>query len=151
MTRSGKAIDLFVGGANCAQAVFVAFADLCGIEEKLAYRLAAPFGGGLGRQREVCGAVSGMCMVLGALYGYDDLTDAPAKAEHYRVVQQLCGEFKEAFGSIICRELLGSKRADTNPTPAARTAEYYKDRPCARQVGIAAEILEKYIAEHPVA
>lgn len=150
MTRKEKAIALFVNGANCAQAVLVAFADLCGMDEKTAYRLSAPFGGGLGRQREVCGAVSGMCMVLGLLYGYDDLTDGPAKAEHYRVVQSLCGEFKEAFGSIICRELLGTKRATTTPEPDPRTAEYYRTRPCARQVGVAAEILERYINTHPV-
>ena len=150
MTRKEKAVELFVNGANCAQAVLVAFADLCGLDEKTAYRLSAPFGGGLGRQREVCGAVSGLCMVLGFLYGYDDLTDAPAKAEHYRLVQELCGTFRERFGSIVCRELLGTKKATTHPEPDPRTAEYYRTRPCARQVGVAAEILEAYMNIHPV-
>ena len=150
MTRKERAIELFVGGANCAQAVLVAFADLCGLEERAAYRLSAPFGGGLGRQREVCGAVSGMCMVLGILYGYDDLSDAPAKAEHYRLVQELCTAFKAQFGSIVCRELLGAKTATTHPEPDPRTAEYYRTRPCARQVGVAAEILEAYVNAHPV-
>lgn len=150
MTRKEKAIELFMGGANCAQAVLVAFADLCGIDEKTAYRLSAPFGGGLGRQREVCGAVSGMCMVLGFLYGYDDLTDTPAKAAHYRLVQELCAAFQKRFGSIVCRELLGAKTATTHPEPDARTAEYYRTRPCARQVGVAAEILEDYVNTHPV-
>ena len=102
--------------------MLVAFADLCGLDERTAYRLSAPFGGGLGRQREVCGAVSGMCMVLGFLYGYDDLSDAPAKAEHYRLVQELCGAFKQRFGSIVCRELLGTKTATTTPEPDPRTA-----------------------------
>ena len=150
MTRKEKAIELFVNGANCAQAVLVAFADLCGLDERTAYRLSAPFGGGLGRQREVCGAVSGMCMVLGFLYGYDDLSDAPAKAEHYRLVQELCGAFKQRFGSIVCRELLGAKTATTTPEPDPRTAEYYRTRPCARQVGVAAGILEDYVNAHPV-
>ena len=151
MTRKEKAVELFVSGANCAQAVLVAFADLCGLDKRTAYRLSAPFGGGLGRQREVCGAVSGMCMVLGFLYGYDDLSDAPAKAEHYRLVQELCGAFKQRFGSIVCRELLGTKTATTTPEPDPRTAEYYRTRPCARQVGVAAEILEAFVNEHPVA
>ena len=150
MTRKEKAIELFMQGANCAQAVLVAFADLCGLDEKTAYRLSAPFGGGFGRQREVCGAVSGKCVVLGFLYGYDDLADAFAKTEHYRLVQELCGAFKERFGSIVCRELLGAKKATTNPEPDPRTAEYYRTRPCAYQVGVAAEILEDYVNAHPV-
>lgn len=147
MTRKEKAIEWFMKGANCAQAVFVAFADLCGMDEKTALKLSSSFGGGLGRQREVCGAVSGMCMVLGALYGYDDLSDDTAKAAHYRLIQRLCDMFRANFGSIVCRELLGAKRATTHPEPDARTAEYYRTRPCARQVGCAAEILEKYITE----
>jgi C_GCAxxG_C_C family probable redox protein len=150
MTRKERAIALFMEGANCAQAVLVAFADLCDLEQKTAYRLAAPFGAGLGRQREVCGAVSGMCMVLGFLYGYDDRSDASAKAEHYRLVQELCNAFKAEFGTIVCRELLGEKRATTHPEPDARTAEYYRVRPCAHQVGVAAGILEDYINAHPV-
>ena len=95
MTRSERAIALFLDGCNCAQAVFVAFADLFGIEEKLALRMSSSFGGGLGRQREVCGAVSGMCMAAGALYGYDDVKDPAKKAAHYALIQALCGKFRE--------------------------------------------------------
>lgn len=149
MTYKEKAIELFFAGANCAQAVFAAFAPLGGVEEALALRLSAPFGGGLGRQREVCGAVSGMCMAAGALYGNDDLADADAKAAHYRMIQELCAAFRERFGTIICRELLGEKRTVTFSDPCPRTEEYYRQRPCARQVGVAAEILENYIAAHP--
>ncbi|MBQ9098966.1 MAG: C_GCAxxG_C_C family protein [Clostridia bacterium] len=151
MTRKEKAIQLFLSGANCAQAVVAAFADLIGMDEKTALRLAAPFGGGLARQREVCGAVSGMCMVAGALYGYDDLTDDAVKAAHYRLIRSLCDAFKEAHGTLICRELLGSKKGkDTAPDPDPRTEEYYRTRPCARQVGTAAGILEAYVQEHSV-
>lgn len=150
MTRSERAVELFLEGCNCAQAVFVAFADLVGVDEPLALRLSSSFGGGVGRQREVCGAVSGMCMVLGALYGYDDVKDPTKKAEHYARVQQLCGAFKEMYGSIVCRELLGAKRADDAPTPTPRDAEFYRTRPCARFVGAAADLLGAYIAENPV-
>ena len=150
MTYKEKAIDLFFAGANCAQAVFAAFSPLTGFEEKAALRIAAPFGGGFGRQREVCGAVSGMCMAAGVLYGYDDLTDEEIKKAHYRMVQELCGAFRERFGTIICRELLQTKAASTAPVPTPRTEEYYRTRPCARQVGTAAEIIERYIEEHPI-
>ena len=151
MTRKEQAVALFMEGANCAQAICGAFADLMGMDKKTACRLSAGFGGGMARQREVCGAVSGMVMVAGALYGYDDLADDKEKAAHYRVIRALCDEFRAVHGSIVCRELLDTKKAkDTAPDPDPRTEEYYRTRPCARVVGTAAEILEKYIAEHPV-
>lgn len=150
MTRTEKAIALFLEGANCAQAVFAAFADLVGMDERAALRISSSFGGGVGRQREVCGAISGMCMVLGALYGYDDLQDNALKAAHYARVQVLCNMFKEKYGSIVCRELLGAKRAESTPNPTPRDAEFYRTRPCARFVGAAAELLEGYVAEHPL-
>ena len=145
MTRSERAIALFLEGANCAQAVFAAFADLFGMDEKLALRISSSFGGGIGRQREVCGAVSGMCMAAGALYGYDDLKDYAQKTAHYALIQELCGKFREMYGSIICRELLGAKRAESSPNPTPRDAEFYRTRPCARFVGACADILEAYI------
>jgi len=150
MTRAEKAIELFESGANCAQAVCCAFADLMGLDEKAALRLSAPFGGGLGRQREICGAVSGMCMVAGMLYGYDDLTNDKIKGEHYRLIQELCDAFRAQYGTIICRELLQTKKLSTAPVPTPRTEEYYRTRPCARQVGTAAEIIEHYIQTHPI-
>ena len=148
MTRSEKAVELFLDGCNCAQAVFVAFCDLFDMDEKLALRISSSFGGGIGRQREVCGAVSGMCMAAGALYGYDDVKDPDKKAAHYALIQALCGKFREMYGSIICRELLGAKRADDSPNPTSRDAEFYRTRPCARFVGACADILEAYIEEN---
>ncbi len=151
MSRKEQAIELFMRGANCAQAVCGAFADLMGLEQKAALRLSAGFGGGYARQREVCGAVSGMCMVAGMLYGYDDLADDATKAAHYRLIRALCDAFRAAHGSIVCRELVGAKKAnDTAPEPDPRNEEYYRQRPCARLVGTAAAILEQYIADHPV-
>lgn len=151
MTRKEQAIAYFKEGYNCAQSVFLTFCDLTGFDQKTALRLCAPFGGGLGRQREVCGAVSGMCLVAGALYGYDDANDKAAKAAHYKVVQELCAIFRErAGGSIICRDLLGTEGKSTASTPSDRTEAYYQKRPCAELVGEAADILEKWIREHPV-
>ena len=149
MDHSMKAAELFFSGCNCAQAVAVAFCDLTGLDEITAKKMSSPFGGGFGRLREVCGAVSGMMMVLGLLYGYTDPGGGDVtKKEHYHLVQQLAGKFQEECGSIVCREILKNPPSDPNPTP--RTAEFYKQRPCVRMVITAARILDEYIAEHPV-
>ena len=149
MDHSYQAAELFVNGHNCAQAVAVAFCDVTGMEPSLAAKMASSFGGGMGRMREVCGAVSGMLMVAGLLYGYTDPGEKDCnKKAHYQLVQQLSGQFREEIGSIVCREILKNPPSDPNPTP--RTAEFYKVRPCARMVMTAAKILDAYIAEHPV-
>ena len=148
MDHGIKAAELFVKGYNCAQSVTVAFCDVTGLEESQAAKMAASFGGGMGRLREVCGAVSGMLMVLGQLYGYDTPGDDPSKKALYAQVQELAGKFREENGSIICRELLDNPPSDPNPTP--RTAEFYRVRPCARMVKVAADLLDAFIAEHPL-
>ena len=149
MDHSNQAAELFLSGSNCAQAVVVAFCDVTGLEPEFAAKLSSSFGGGMGRMREVCGAVSGMLMVAGLLYGYDDPGEKDCnKKEHYKLVQELAGRFREEIGSIVCREILKNPPSDPNPTP--RTAEFYKTRPCARMVMTAARILDEYIAEHPV-
>ena len=150
MTREEQAVQYFLNGYNCAQSVFLAFAPDIGVEAEPAARLSSAFGGGMGRLREVCGAVSGMLMAAGALYGYASPGDDGAKAELYALVQELAGQFKAEFGTMICRELLGREGAEP-PVPEKRTAAYYADRPCARLVGGAARILEAYMAQHPPA
>ena len=149
MDHGTKAAEFFLNGYNCAQAVMVAFCDVTGLDEKFAARMASSFGGGMGRMREVCGAVSGMLMVAGLLYGYDTPGDDVQKKAHYTLVQQLAGKFREQVGSIVCREIL--KNPPSDPAPSPRTAEYYAKRPCARMVFLAGQILDEYIAEHPVA
>ena len=147
MDHRYEAAELFLGGYNCAQAIVVAFCDVTRLERDFAARFSSSFGGGMGRLREVCGAVSGMLMVAGLLYGYETAGDDAAKKAHYQLVQALAGDFREDVGSIVCREILKNPPSDPNPTP--RTAEFYKSRPCARMVMTAAGILDKYIAEHP--
>ena len=149
MNHSEYAAELFLNGRSCSQAVAVAFCDVTGLTPEFSAKMASSFGGGMGRMREVCGAVSGMLMVAGLLYGYDDPGENDVnKKAHYRLVQTLAGQFREEIGSIICREILNNPPSDPNPTP--RTAEFYKTRPCARMVMTAAGILDDYIAEHPV-
>lgn len=137
----------FTDGYNCAQAVFAAFHEEMGIDEKTALRQASAFGGGMGRLREVCGAVSGMYMVLGTLYGYDDAKNDEAKTVLYSRVQKMAEEFKEEYGTIICRELLGESGAQI-PTPTPRNPEFYKERPCLSFVVSAARIMSEFIEEN---
>ena len=149
MNHVERAVELFVEGYNCAQAVAAAFGDLTGLDEKTAARMASCFGGGMGRMREVCGAVSGMLMVAGVLYGYDDPKATTEKRELYAQVQAMAGQFREELGSIVCRDLLKNPPSDPNPTP--RTEQFYKDRPCARMVATAARIMDEFIEAHPIA
>ena len=148
--RKEKAMQLFEEGYNCAQSVFLAFEDLHGMDRKAAAALSSSFGGGMGRLREVCGAVSGMFLVAGALYGYDDPKAREEKAAHYARIQELAAAFEKENGSIVCRELLGLSVKREAPVPEARTEEYYKKHPCKELVGQAAEILEQYIEGHPI-
>lgn len=147
-THEQAACSLFRQGYNCAQAIVGAFCDEIGMPQNNALKLASAFGGGMGRMREVCGAVSGMYMVLGILYGYDDAADVCAKKELYAQVQSMANEFKAEYKTIVCRELLGVDGAQ-KPEPTPRNAEFYKARPCLAFVGSAARILENFIDEHP--
>ena len=149
MDRQIRAAQYFLDGYNCAQAVLAAFSDVTGLSPEHSARMASSFGGGMGRRREVCGAVSGMLMVTSLLYGYDPTAGDDVKQAHYALVQKLAGQFREEVGSIICREILKNPPSDPNPTP--RTKDFYEKRPCAHMVMLATRILEDYIRENPPA
>ncbi len=141
--RAERAKQLFLEGYNCTQAVVGAFLDVMEIDFDTAMKLASSFGGGFGRMREVCGAFSGLCIVVGCMKGYSDPKAKEEKAEHYRLIQELAEKFRVENGSIICRELLGEESGRLSHIPSERTAAYYKKRPCAELVYVAAAILEK--------
>ena len=150
MTRREAAMSNFLKGYNCSQSIVMAFADLLPVDSGILSKTACSFGGGMGRLREVCGSVSGMFLVAGLLYGYDGPETGQVKADHYARIQELAKRFEEKHGSIVCRELLGLSIRHDSPVPEARTAGYYKKRPCTEIIGDAAEILEQYIRENPV-
>lgn len=155
MTSEERAAEFFKEGYNCSQATALAFADRLDVDEETLLKLASPFGGGLGRLREVCGCVSAMALVAGAVKGYSDPKAREEKTALYALVQKMAAEFREENGSIVCRELLemASKRQkenkeagiliDTDPHPEERTAAYYQKRPCAQLAACAAKIIEK--------
>ena len=156
-----KAKELFLEGYNCSQAVFAAYAERYHLDKELALKLSASFGGGMGRMREVCGAVSAMFMVAGMETGQVRPKDPEAKKANYDMVQKLAKRYKEEYGSIICKELLalvpmpGKEKKDsgsaleaaefTDTTPAERTEEYYKKRPCLEQIQRACDILDEIL------
>lgn len=145
LNKADKAESLFRAGYNCSQSVYAAFAEELGITVEEATRKASPFGAGFGKLREVCGAVTGMVMVIGDLYGYDDPKNAAGKKQLYVLVQKLCGSFEASEGSLICRELLGLEKGEDLEEPAVRTEAYYQSRPCVKACRRAAEILEEYM------
>ena len=145
--RIQKAVDYFMQGYGCGQSVAAAFADLYGFTEQQALKVGAGFGGGVGRMRMMCGAVSGMVILAGMDSGQTDGSNRQGKADCYKLTQDLVEAFRAENGSVICAELLGLK--GPVPTghfmPAERNAEYYKARPCVAKVESAARIFANYL------
>ena len=145
MTHRERAESLFLSGYNCAQAVLCAYCDVTGLDFETAKRLSASFGGGMGKLREACGAVTGGFAVIGLLYGDYDVNDNNAKSEHYARVREVAERFKQEFSTINCESLLKGIANAKGVDPAERTPEYYKTRPCIRFVGKMCDILDEYI------
>lgn len=137
----------FHSGYNCAQAVFAAFCDRYNMDEKTALKLSSSFGGGMGRLREVCGAMSAVFMIAGLEKGYFDVTNYDLKAVHYKFIQELAADFREKFNTIICRELLNLPKGPDAPEPLERTKEYYAHRPCEKFIRYAAQIVQNKILD----
>lgn len=144
--RALRAKEYFNNGYNCAQSVALAYADITTLDEKMVATITASFGGGLGRLREVCGAVSGMAFIASFISPCPMADNAEAKKANYALVQEFAEQFRQKNGNIVCRSLLGLDRPKDEPTPSARTAEYYKKRPCAEYVYDAALIVGEYLA-----
>lgn len=149
--RVQRAVDNFMQGYGCCQSVVAAFADLYNLDDTMAKRIAAGFGGGVGRMRMMCGAVSGIVILAGLDRGQIDGADRKSKSMCYKVVQELLDEFKVQNGSVVCAELLGLKgheKAQSSYVASPRTAEYYKTRPCAAKVESAARIFAEYLMNY---
>ena len=146
--RVERAVENFMQGYGCCQSVVAAFADLYGLDDTLAKKIAAGFGGGVGRLRMMCGAVSGIVMLVGLDCGQTEGSDREGKSACYKVVQDLLAKSKAENGSIICAAILGLEgyeKAASSYVASARTAEYYKTRPCAAKVESAARIFANYL------
>ncbi len=148
--RVARAVDNFMAGYGCCQSVLAAFADLYGLDETLAKRIAAGFGGGVGRLRMMCGAVSAIVMAVGLDCGQTQGSDRAGKSACYKVVQQLLERSRHENGSLICAEILGLQghpKALCTYEASPRTEEYYRTRPCAAKVESAARIFADYLKQ----
>lgn len=143
ISRVEDAVHAFESGYNCCQSVFATYADIFGMDRQTALKLSSPMGGGMGRMREVCGAVSAMSLLAGLKYGNTDPNNQEAKTYIYEIVQQMCARFKQDMDTIICRELLQNVATTDGAAPQERTEQYYSERPCARFVALAAKIVEE--------
>ena len=147
--RIQRAVELFMQGYGCCQSVLCAFSDLYGLDEEMALRIAAGFGGGVGRMRMMCGTCSALVILAGLEKGQTRGEDREGKAACYQLVRELLETFRQRNGSIICAELLqmNGVKAETNTSqPDERNAEYYRVRPCARKVESAARVFAEYLA-----
>lgn len=144
---SEKAVENFRSGYNCAQSVFLAFAEDVDFDKETTLKLSSSFGGGMGRLREVCGAVSAMFAIAGLKKGYTTPNNDDIKAKHYELIQSLAEDFKSKFGTIICRELLELPEGKDSPIPSKRTEEYYQTRPCESFIRFASEIIENKLLD----
>jgi C_GCAxxG_C_C family probable redox protein len=151
MSRAQTAKEYFTQGYACSQAVALAFSDLCGVDNATLAKLTLPFGGGMGRLRLTCGALSGLATVVGLVFAKAENTPENKK-NTYAIVQTLCGKFKEQTGSLLCGELLAAMNVpvEVGGTAEARTPQYYQKRSCADLVYLAAEILENYLTEQGI-
>ena len=140
--RVEKAKAYFAEGYNCSQAVFLAYADFYNLDPEIAAVVAAPLGGGVGRMREICGAVSGMALVTGLKYKAGDPKDKAAKMKNYAVVREVSKTFEEQFGSVVGRELLSRKKAEVaQNTEVGHIEPKQKGVTCAVLVETAARIV----------
>ena len=147
LSRVEKATATFEEGYTCAQAVFATYADLFGLDRETALRLSSPMGGGIGRMREVCGAVSAMALLAGLKEGNTDPASEEGKERIYVLTRQMAEKFKEKHQTIICRELLGIDQVEESAKPSERTKQYYRDRPCTELVATASRIVEEMLLE----
>lgn len=148
MSRAEQAKTYFQQGYACSQAVALAFADVCGVDESVLSKITLPFGGGMGRLRLTCGAVSGMVAVIGLVFAKAE-NSAENKKKTYEIVQELCAKVKAINGSLICGELLAGMKVPVEVGGEAekRTPEYYKKRACADIVYDTAKVLEDYLIQ----
>lgn len=144
-SRIFDAIAMFEKGYNCSQSVFVTYADIYGIDREMALNLSSPLGAGVGRMREICGAVSAMALLSGLQEGNVNPQDEEAKAALYQNVRSYSDAFQKQMGSIICRDLLELLEREESAVPDKRTEEYYSSRPCSKAVAVAAKIVEDMI------
>lgn len=148
MNRAEEAARCFAQGASCSQAVLTAFCEELGLPRPVAFKVAAGFGGGMGRLGQTCGAVTGAIMVVGLRQGASGPADRATKERTYAQVRELVARFQARHGSVLCRELLGIDISTETGWQQAREQQLFATR-CPAFVRSAVEILEELGANPP--
>jgi len=146
MHPNEKATQLFAAGYSCSQSVLASRAEQFGLETETALKLSAAFGGGLGRQGEVCGAVSGALMVIGLENGHITPEDKAAKEHTYELTRRFIAEFTRRNGTIQCRDLLGCHIGAPEGMKQAQEQNLFKTV-CPKLVAEASQILSEMLDE----
>lgn len=147
MDKADYAVERFLNGYSCAQAVFTAYCEDYGIDKKLGLKLSCPLGGGMGHTGQVCGAVSGALLVLGLKYGQDDVADKHSKARNYLIVKDFINRFKALDGSTSCSELIQYDLSDDTQLASASQTDVFQTK-CCKYVSDAIKLLEKISSKY---
>ena len=145
MSKKDTAVACFKQGFACSQAVLFAFADDFGLDHDTAVKLGTPFGGGMGRMGDTCGAVTGALLVLGLKFGVADGSDRAAREACYEKVRECVQQFKARHQTTVCRELLGCDISTLEGLAQARERNLFATR-CVKYVEDAAAIVEGQIS-----
>lgn len=105
-TIVNRAQSYFDEGYACSQSVLLAWADYFNLDISTAKLISSSFGGGMGRLRMTCGAVTGGFMVLGLAYGNENPKDMDTKLNGYLKVRELYHKVEARHGTVNCKELL---------------------------------------------
>jgi C_GCAxxG_C_C family probable redox protein len=144
MSKVERAVACFEKGFNCSQSVLSTYAEQFGLDHETALKVAAGFGGGMGRMAGMCGAMSGALMVIGLKYGAVQAEDKQAKETTYEQVRAFARRFMDRHGSTLCKELLECDISTPEGLKRAREHNLFATR-CSQLVRSAAEILEELL------
>ena len=144
MSQVERAVSCFQQGFNCSQAVCSTYGPQLGLDRELALKVTGPFGAGMARMGQVCGAVTGSFMVIGLIHGRTRAEDEETREKAYRLVDEFVAQFTARNGSILCRELLGCDVSTEEGRALARERNLF-DTLCPKLVQDAAEILDQFL------
>ena len=107
MSKNNKAEQEYEKGFNCSQSVLSVYCEQFGLDKNTAFRLSSPFGGGINKMGEICGAVSGAIMLIGLKYGRITADDHDSNERTEKKINNFLDEFKKRNKFLKCKELLG--------------------------------------------
>ncbi len=109
-----RTVELHQEGLNCTQAILTAFGEKYNLDENFSRAIGRPMGGGIARQADMCGYLTGAMMILALANNQED--ENLSRSETHGPVVELLQQFKKCYGHLRCKNLL---QADIS-TPEGR-------------------------------